>query len=175
MEKSFLSYLKVFEWTKDISSNGIRKKWLNVDKELGTLYSFDYDKEVEKANPVKLVIARAHSFIIRNIKGHIFARNCKHFARFCKVGIKESMQWNNMVTNIKRAIGKAVGKPAAQISNLMVYGVGEGIERIATGPHVIGECFVIAFEGFFMCVDINKLYSQRKSGGRSFGEFVKSV
>ena len=76
----------VIHWTKSSGSQiEITKQYLPMDEDENSLYLLNYPEEIEKANDMNLVLARAYSRIGDRKKGRLTG-NSESFATFCKTG-----------------------------------------------------------------------------------------
>ena len=76
----------VIHWTKRGDGQiEIIKQYLPMDEDQNSLYLLNYPEEIEKANDMNLVLARAYSRIGDRKKGTL-TDNSESFATFCKTG-----------------------------------------------------------------------------------------
>ena len=175
--------VRVIHWhTEKGETAQIKEEWIDLKKEPGYLYRVDYNEEVIKENPPRLVLARARSRL--DDKGyHLGSDNCESFAAFCKKGVKRSQQvsWvkKAIADQLKKALGSLAGKscqlvkasffPTAEVS------VAEILEKIGNNHQSIGFGLVVSIEGVITIVDIKKLYKERKDGDLTRKVFIATV
>ena len=177
------STVEVIHWTSQKGERAqIKKEVLDLKTQCGKLYRIDYDEEVIKENPPRLVLARARSRI-GDTGYNVFTDNCESFATFCKKGVKRSQQvrWagKGIIDQVKKALGSLVGKlcelPKASIRPSIEVGTAETIEKIANNQQWIGFGLVIFIEGVLTIIDIKKLYKERKNGDLTRKVFIEEV
>ena len=177
------SIVEVIHWTHQKGERAqIKKEVLDLKAESGTLYRIDYNEEVIKENPPRLVLARARSRIGET--GYNFlTENCESFVTFCKKGLKRSQQvrWGlkALWDLLKRTLGSLTGKlcqllkatifPSAEVTTAEV------IEAIANNHQWIGFGLVVLIEGVITIIDIKKLYKERKNGDLTRKVFIQEV
>lgn len=160
----------------------ITEELLDLKTQNGNLYRMDYNEEVIKENPPRLVLARARSR--RSDTGYnLFTNNCESLATFCKRGVARSQQvrwlWSRMVDELKKALGWLTGKACnllkASIFPSVNVGTAEMIEKIANNYQWIGFGLVVLFEGVMTIIDLKTLYKDRKSGDLTRNVFTEEV
>ena len=177
------SRVEVIHWTSEKGERAqIKKEVLDLKTQCGTLYRIDYNEEVTKENPPRLVLARARSRL--GATGYNFLTdNCETFATFCKKGVERSQQvrWGLKALGdlLKRTLGSLSGKlcqlrkasifPSAEVTTA------ETIEAIAKNQQWIGFGLVVLIEGVITIIDIKKLYNERKNGDLTRKVFIQVV
>ena len=161
----------------------MKRQELDLKTQLGKLYHMDYNEEVIKENPPRLVLARARSRLDET--GYNFLTdNCESFATFCKVGVQRSQQvrwtWKGIVDQLKKALaGSLIGKSCqvlrASIFPSVEVTTAETIEAIANNHQWIGFGLVVLFEGIITIIDIKTLYKERKNGSQTRKQFSGEV
>lgn len=175
--------VRVIHWSGQMGKRAqITEEWVDLKMQPGNLYRMDYDEEVIKENPPRLVLARARSRL--GDEGYdLFRDNCESFVTFCKKGVERSQQvrWlrKGMVDQLKKALGSLAGKSfkllRASIFPSVEVGTAETIEKIANNCHWIGFGLVVLFEGVMTIIDIKKLYKERKNGNLTRKVFIEEV
>ena len=176
--------VRVIHWSsqKGAESAQIKEEELDLKMQTGNLYRMDYDEEVIKENPLRLVLARARSRL--DEKGYDFFRdNCESFVTFCKKGVEKSQQvrWfrKGIVDLLKKALGSLTGK-LLQLLRASIFpgfevGTAEAIEKIANNCQWIGFGLVVFIEGVITIIDLKKLYNERKNGNLTRKVFIEEV
>lgn len=107
--------LLIVHYKKEGGSIIVKEEWIDVEKEWGDLFRFDYPAEVLVRNPTKKVIERARSKV--GEEGYdLFSNNCQHFATFCKTGVKESPQVNWASAKVHEAYDVMRNKMSVEIN-----------------------------------------------------------
>ena len=175
----------VIHWSGQKKRGGkaqITEELLDMKKQLGSLYRMDYNEEVIRENPPRLVLARARSRL--GDKGyHFFRDNCESFVTFCKKGVQRSQQvrWlrKGMIDQLKKALGSLAGKSCKLLKASIFPGAevvtAEGIEAIANNCQWIGFGLVVLIEGVITIIDIHKLFKERKNGNLTRRVFIEEV
>lgn len=175
--------VRVIHWSSEKGEGvQITEELVDLKKERGNLYRMDYNEEVIKENPPRLVLARARSRL-GDKNYHFFRDNCESFATFCKKGVERSQQvrwlWKGMRDQLMRALGSLTGKlcqlQRAAIFPTVEVNTAEAIERIANNYQWIGFGLVVAIEGVITIIDIKKLYEERKNGKQTRKDFIEQV
>ena len=175
--------VEVIHWTSQKGERAeIKKEELDLKTQSGNLCCIDYDEEVIKENPPRLVLARARSRLRE--KGYNFlSNNCESFATFCKKGVERSQQvrWGlkALVDLLKRTLGSLTGKLCQLLKATIFPSVevttAEAIEAAANNYQWIGFGLVVLIEGVITIVDIKKLYKERKNGNQTRKVFIQEV
>lgn len=175
--------VRVIHWSSRKGEGArIREELVDMKKQLGTLYRMDYDEEVTRENPSRLVLARARSR--DGDKGYDFFRdNCESFVTFCKKGVVRSQQvrWlrKGMVDQVKKALGSLAGKSLTLLKASIFPSVevtsAEAIEAIANNCQWIGFGLVVFIEGVLTIIDIKTLFKERKNGNLTRKVFIEEV
>jgi len=175
--------VRVIHWSSQKGERAqITEELVDLKMQRGNLYRMDYNEEVIKGNPPRLVLARARSRL--GDKGyHLFRDNCESFATFCKKGVERSQQvrWlrKGMVDQLKRALSSLTAKSCqllkASIFPSVEVTTAEAIESIANNLQWIGFGLVVLMEGIITVIDIKKLYKDRKSGNLTRKVFIEEV
>ena len=175
--------VRVIHWHIKVGETAqIKEEWIDLKKEPGYLYRVDYNEEVIKENPPRLVLARARSRL--DDKGyHLFSDNCESFAAFCKKGVERSQQvsWlrKAIVDQLKKALGSLAGKSCqllkASVFPTVEVSLAEILEKIGNNHQSIGFGLVVGIEGVITIVDIKKLYKERKDGDLTRKVFIATV
>lgn len=178
------SKVRVIHWNSQKDQKAkITEELLDLKTQNGNLYRMDYNEEVIKENPPRLVLARARSRL-SDTGYNLFTNNCESFVTFCKRGVAISQQvrwlWSQMVGELKKALGSLTGK-SCQLLRASIFpssikvSTAEIIEKIANNYQWIGFGLVVLFEGVMTIIDIKKLYKERKSGDLSRNIFTEEV
>ncbi|XP_031568694.1 uncharacterized protein LOC116303309 [Actinia tenebrosa] len=179
--------VQVIHWHGEgISKTGaiIQEQWIHLKQESGILYRMDYEEDILKENPLRLVIARARSRL-GDVGYRFFGDNCEAFVTFCKKGIKKSQQVVALMKlvsdQVKMVLGniptKIVTKGLAKASfeNIGKVGSAEAMEKVAKNCQWVGFGLVVIIEGCLTIYDLKKLYDARKDGSLSGNEFMEQV
>ena len=176
--------VQVIHWSSQKGETAqITEELIDLKKERGNLYRMDYNEEVIKENPLRLVLARARSRL--GDKGYDFFRdNCESFVAFCKKGVERSQQvrWllKGMFDQLKKALGSLTGK-SCQLLKASIFprtfkvSTAETIEKIANNHQSVGFGLVVVIEGVITIIDIGKLYNERKDGNLTRKVFIEEV
>jgi hypothetical protein len=150
--------IRVIHWYSAVCENPectIKEQRIDLQSQNGSLYRMDYEEKIVKANPARLVIARARSRISE--KGYDLIRNnCETLASSCKIGVAISQQIIWAWKEIKNECKKSGLKTAAEV------GVAELIEGFSRGGQMVGFSLVVVIEGVLTCIDIKKLVQGEK-------------
>ena len=175
-----------FSGTKKHNSK-IFEEWIDLSKQSGTLYLVEYDDDVAKKNPTKLVIARARSRI--DDSGYtFFGNNCEHFVTFCKKGVEKSQQVSHFMKviydQLKMALGNLVEKGLRAGIPLTMETVAKSsgkvfsaelIEYITKSCQWVGFGLVVGIEGYLTIIGLKDLYKSRKDGSLTRKDFLEQV
>ena len=175
--------VRVIHWSSQKGERAqITEEPLDLKMQLGNLYRMDYNEEVIKEYPPRLVLARARSRL--GDKGyHLYRDNCESFVTFCKKGVERSQQvrWlrKGMVNQVKKALGSLPGK-LLQLRSASIFpgfevGSAEAIEKIANNCQWIGFGLVVLIEGVMTIIDLIELYKERKNGNLTRKVFIEEV
>lgn len=176
--------VRVIHWSSQKGeTTEITEEQIDLKTQLGNLYRMDYNEEIIKENPPRLVIARARSRLHK--KGyHVLFDNCESFAAFCKKGVERSHQvrwlWKGMVDQLKKALGSLAGKSCQLLKTSILptsvkVSTAEAIEKIGNNHQSIGFGLVVVIEGVITIIDIKKLYGERKDGNLTRKVFIEEV
>lgn len=176
--------VRVIHWSSQKGEMAqITEELIDLKKERGNLYRMDYNEEVIKENPPRLVLARARSRL--GDKGYdLFRDNCESFAAFCKKGVERSQQvrWLRkwMVDQVKKALGSLTGKScqllkASFFPQTVKVSTAEAVEKVANNYQSIGFGLVVVIEGVITIIDIKKLHRERKDGNLTRKVFIEEV
>ena len=154
----------VIHWTKTNNSNNkiqIVKEFLSTDKLMfdssDPMYLLDYPGEIEKANDMNLVLARAFSRH-GDTKYGLVEDNCECFATFCKTGSHMSLQAT--VLRELRCI----------TTDYLPRAISTGVE-LELGAAII----VLIPEVVHFVTDMRKFHLKRKNGEQTRIEFVEKT
>lgn len=179
--------VQVIHWHKDMEKNcKILEEWIDLDKQLGTLYRIEYDEDLSKMNPTPLVLARARSR--KGDNGYsFFGDNCEAFATFCKRGVEKSQQVVHLMKGIGDRVKVALADlpvraveqgiriaQAAFVQNLEVV-TAETIEMITQTCQWVGMGLVVFMEGCLTIYDLHVLYESRKKGDLTRKQFLEQA
>lgn len=177
------STVEVIHWTSQKGERAqIKKEVLDLKTECGKLYRIDYNEEVIKENPPRLVLARARSRLGET--GYNFLTdNCESFATFCKKGVERSQQvrWGlkALLDLLKRTLGSFIEKSCklrkATIFRSPEVSAAEIVEAIANNLQWIGFGLVVLIEGITTIIDIKTLFEERKNGKLTRKVFIEEV
>lgn len=156
-----IHYSKEGSETKEGSRTRVKEEWINVEKETGCLFRFDYPADVLVQNPTKMVIERARSKV--GEEGYSFLyNNCQHLATFCKTRVKESPQ-------VHYAKARAFGILGQKI-NAHIYS-----NNLKPLPASFDIVMVVLWEMVQCNFDLDYIKSLKKDGYISDKDFKLSV
>lgn len=179
--------IRVIHWHGKFKTDArIQEEFIDLKKQSGTLYRMDYEEDILKENPLRLVLARARSRL--GDDGYqFFADNCEAFVTYCKKGIEKSQQvvalLKKLHDHVKIVLGcipakfvtKGLEIAKATFENAGKVGTAETVENIAKNCQWVGFGLVIIIEGCLTIYDLKKLYDARKDGSLSGNEFMEQV
>ena len=175
--------VKVIHFTKVNGRSEFAEQWINIDKQKGDLFRFNYSAETVDQNPPDLVIQRARSRV--GERGYkLFRKNCEHLATFCKTGAENSAQvrwaWGKVketlhtsAGNVARAgtrlgcavvreAGKQTAKSVAESTGKVA--AAEAAERLAKASNWVGAGLVAGIEIAHGAYDIYHIRKNYKAG-----------
>ena len=182
--------LSVIHRTKVSSKYQIVEQKINIDKENGDLFRFDYADEIINRNPPEEVVERAREKV--GEPGYnLLKKNCEHFATECKTGTGYCVQvkwaWGKTkealhagAGNFAKAgtrLGCAVAKEVSKQTGKSVtessakVGVAEMAEGISIGSNWVGAGLVADIEIAHGAYDICHIHKKYKAGEMTKRDF----
>lgn len=186
--------LHVIHYTKTNKRTQIVKEWINVDKQKGDLFRFNYSAETVEQNPPEDVVQRALERV-GETGYNLLKKNCEHFATDCKTGRGYSAQvgwaWGKTkealhagAGNVMRAgtrLGCAIVKEVSKETSKSVaesagkVGAAELTERVAKGTNWVGAGLVAGIEAAHCAHDVYHIHKDYKAGKMKLQDFQRTT
>lgn len=185
--------LLVIHFTKKNKTTQVVEEWINVDKQKGDLFRFDYSAETVEQNPPDVVVQRARARV-GDTDYNPLKRNCEHFATACKTGTGYSAQaqwgWGKTkealgvgavkVTWAGVKLGRAVVKEAKETSKSVAKSAGkvaaaEAAKLVTKGTDLVGAGLVAGIETAHCAYDVYHIHKDYKAGKMTKQDFQRTT
>lgn len=170
----------------------ISKEWLDVRRQKGDFFRFDYSKETNILNPPDAVLRRANARV--GERGYnLVDKNCEHFATYCKTGKEDCAQvhWaKGKMRETAQTFAADVGKAGVKLTCSVIRGAtkqgykgvvegtakvagAEVLEKVGRASDWVGAAGIAAIETAHCAYDIYQMNKSRKAGKITTTDFKK--